>query len=172
MYLFFYDRQGYRSLPKDEALAMRSHIADAFAEWIGRSAHFEAVPLLLEVGRQRVTAMQERCRQRVRPLKEPVLPVQANESTSSGSSQLVGGISMLPEAQEGGTEQETPRTNVARPCRCQVKTKPAPGGGGEEVGPHLPLQNSQEEQIQMTTLQPVSLVKVAGIGDAGEQRED
>ena len=42
----------------------------------------------------------------------------------------------------------------------------------EEVGPHLPLQNGQEEQIQMTTLQPVSLVKVAGIGDAGEQRED
>ena len=47
---FFYDRQGYRSLPKDEALAMHSHIADAFAEWIGRSAHFEAVLLLLEVG--------------------------------------------------------------------------------------------------------------------------
>ena len=29
---------------------MRSHIADAFAEWIGRSAHFDAVPLLLETG--------------------------------------------------------------------------------------------------------------------------
>ena len=29
-YLFFYDRQGYRGLPKEEALAMRSHIADAF----------------------------------------------------------------------------------------------------------------------------------------------
>ena len=43
---------------------------------------------------------------------------------------------------------------------------------GEEVGPHLPLQNGQEEQIQMTTLQLVSLMKVAGIGDAGEQRED
>ena len=43
---------------------------------------------------------------------------------------------------------------------------------GEEVGPHLPLQNGQEEQIQTTTLQPVSLVKVAGIGDASEQRED
>ena len=42
----------------------------------------------------------------------------------------------------------------------------------EEVGPHLPLQNGQEEQIQMTTLQPVSLVKVAGIGDASKQRED
>ena len=42
----------------------------------------------------------------------------------------------------------------------------------EEVGPHLPLQSSQEEQIQMITLQPVILVKAAGIGDAGGQRED
>ena len=42
----------------------------------------------------------------------------------------------------------------------------------EEVGPHLPLQSSQEEQIRMITLQPVSLVKAAGIGDAGGQRED
>ena len=118
-----------------------------------------------------MTAAQERCQQQVRPLEEPVLPVQANESTHSRSSQLVGGIPTLPEAQEGATEQEMPRTNAARPRRCQVKTKPAPGGGGEEVGPHLSLQNGQEEQIQ-TTLQPVSLVKVAGIGDTGEQRED
>ena len=42
----------------------------------------------------------------------------------------------------------------------------------EDVGPHLPLQNGQEEQIQMTTLQPVSLVKVTGVGDTGKQRED
>ena len=42
----------------------------------------------------------------------------------------------------------------------------------EEVDPHLPLQNVREEQIQMITLQPVSQVKVEGIGDAGRQRED
>ena len=30
-YLFFYDWHGYRGLSKDEALAMYSHIADAFA---------------------------------------------------------------------------------------------------------------------------------------------
>ena len=42
----------------------------------------------------------------------------------------------------------------------------------EEVGLRLPLQNGPEEQIQTTTLRPVSLVRVAGIGDAGEQRED
>ena len=64
-YLFFYDRHGYRGLSKEEALAMRSHIADAFAEWIGRSAHFDTVPLLLEAGRQHATAAQEKQRQHV-----------------------------------------------------------------------------------------------------------
>ena len=39
-YLFFHDQHRYRSLSKEEALAMCSHIADAFAEWIGRSVHF------------------------------------------------------------------------------------------------------------------------------------
>ena len=34
-YLFFYDRHGHRSLSKEAALAMRSHLADTFAEWIG-----------------------------------------------------------------------------------------------------------------------------------------
>ena len=68
-YLFFYDRHGYHGLSKEEALAMCSHIADAFAEWIGRSAHFDVIPLLLEAGRQCATAMQERCRQCIRPLK-------------------------------------------------------------------------------------------------------
>ena len=42
----------------------------------------------------------------------------------------------------------------------------------EEVGPHLPLQNGQEEQTQTTTPQPVSLVKVADIGGTRGQRED
>ena len=62
-YLFFHNRHGYHSLSKEEALAMRSHISDAFAKWIGRSAHFDVVPLLLEAGQQCTTAMQEKCRQ-------------------------------------------------------------------------------------------------------------
>ena len=172
-YLFFYDRQGYRGLPKDQALAMHSHIADAFAEWIGRSAHFKAVPLLLETGQQRTTAAQERCWQRVRPLEEPVLPVPANESTSSGSSQLVGGIPTLPEAQEGVTEQEMPHTNTARPCRRQVKTKPAPGGGGGgRWVPTFLSRTARRSRLRRLLLQLASLVKFTGIGGAGEQRED
>ena len=62
-YLFFYDWHGYHSLSKEEALSVHSHIADAFAEWIGRSPHFNVVPPLLEAGQQCVTATQERCRQ-------------------------------------------------------------------------------------------------------------
>ena len=56
-YLLFYDRHGYHGLSKEAALSTHSHIADAFAEWIGRSAHLDAVPLLLEAGLQCVTAM-------------------------------------------------------------------------------------------------------------------
>ena len=59
----FYDRHGHHGLTKEAALAICSHLADAFAEWIGRSAHFDAVPLLLVEGCQCMTAAQERCRQ-------------------------------------------------------------------------------------------------------------
>ena len=51
-----------------------------------------------------MAATQERCRQWVRPLEEPILPVQAKESTSSGSSQLIGGVPTVPETQEGVVE--------------------------------------------------------------------
>ena len=42
----------------------------------------------------------------------------------------------------------------------------------EEVVPHLPPLNVREEQIQTIILQPVSQVKVTGIGDAGGRKED
>ena len=62
-------------------------------------------------------ATQERCRQWVRPLEEPILPVQAKESTSSGLSQLVGGVPTVLEVHEGAAEPETPRLSAARPRR-------------------------------------------------------
>ena len=50
-YLFFYDRHGYRGLSKEEALSLCTPTLQMpFAKWIGRSAHFDAVPLLLEAG--------------------------------------------------------------------------------------------------------------------------
>ena len=45
---------------KEAALAIHSHIADMIAEWIGRSAHLEVVPLLLDEGCHPATAAQER----------------------------------------------------------------------------------------------------------------
>ena len=62
-YLFFYDRHGNGCISKEAALAMHLHLADAFAEWIGRSTHFDAVPLLLEEGCLHVMVAQERHRQ-------------------------------------------------------------------------------------------------------------
>ena len=51
---------------KEAALAIFLHLADTFAEWIGRSTHFDVVPLLLEEGHQCLVAAQERCRQCIR----------------------------------------------------------------------------------------------------------
>ena len=108
-YLFFYNRHGHHGLMKAAALAMCSHIADAFAEWIGGSAHFDAVPLLLEEGCQHTMAAQERHRQHIQPQEQPTLPIHSTRSASSGSSQLVGRAPPVPEAQEVNVEQETPR---------------------------------------------------------------
>ena len=110
----FYDRHGHHGLSKEAALAMHSHLADAFAEWIGRSAHFDAVPLLLEEGHQCVMAAQERCRQYIRPQEQPTLPIHTNGSTSSRSSQLVHRVPPVPEAQDGAMEPETPKVHVGK----------------------------------------------------------
>ena len=76
-YLFFYDRHGHHGLMKEAALTICSHLAEAFAEWIGRSAHFNVVPLLLEEGCQCMMSAQERCRQRIRTQEQHSLPIGA-----------------------------------------------------------------------------------------------
>ena len=115
---------------------MCSHIADAFVEWIGRSAHFEVIPLLLEEGCQCVTAAQERRRQHIRPQEQPILPIHLTQSASSRSSQLVGGVPVVPEAQEVIVEQETPRVNHGSGCvGGRTKARPTPGGGGGGESP-------------------------------------
>ena len=68
---------------KEAAFAIHSHLADTFAEWIGRSTHFEAVPLLLEEGCHHVTAAQERWRQQTWTQEQPSLPIHAAETASS-----------------------------------------------------------------------------------------
>ena len=89
-------------------------LADAFAEWTGRSAHFDAVPLLLEEGCQHAMAAQERCRQHIQPQEQPILPIQVTGSTNSGSSKLVGRVPPVPEVQDEAAEAETPKANVGK----------------------------------------------------------
>ena len=48
-YLFFYDKQGHRGLGQDAADAVRTHMEEAFSEWISRSPHFTiSLPPLME----------------------------------------------------------------------------------------------------------------------------
>ena len=74
VYLFFYERHGHQSLTKEAALAICSHLADTFAEWIGRSAHFEVVPLLLDEGCCCMTAAQRDTGSEVKPRNNPAYP--------------------------------------------------------------------------------------------------
>ena len=46
-YLFFYDKQGRHSLRWDTMHTIRTHMEEAFSEWISRSAHFTINPLPL-----------------------------------------------------------------------------------------------------------------------------
>ena len=39
-YLFFYDKQGHHGLGQDTTHTIRTHVEEAFLEWISCSAHF------------------------------------------------------------------------------------------------------------------------------------
>ena len=138
-YLFFCDRHRHQGLKKEAALAICSHLADAFAELIGMSAYFKAVPLLLEEGCCCVMAAQERCRQCIWTQEQPSLPTHAAGTASSGSSlQLVGGVPSIPEGQDEGIEQEMPRASAGRPHRCPMKVRLMQGGRGGGSPPSSP----------------------------------
>ena len=56
-YLFFYDKQGSLGLEQEAVDAVRTHMEEAFSEWISHSAHFNISLLpLMEVWRQSVAA--------------------------------------------------------------------------------------------------------------------
>ena len=129
-YLFFHDRHGHHALTKEAALTICSHLVDTFAEWIGRSMHFDVVPLLLEEGCQCTMAAQEKHRQCIQTQEQPSFPIHVTGSGSSGLSQLVGGVPPVPEAQDGTAEQETPRASVGKLHRCLAKARSAARGGG------------------------------------------
>ena len=74
-------------------------------------------------------AAQERCSQHIWTQEQPSLPIHVTGSASSGSSQLVGGVPPIPEAQDGAAEQEMPRVSTGRLQQCPTKARLTPGGG-------------------------------------------
>ena len=56
-YLFFYNKQGRQGLGQDATDAVRTHVEEAFSEWILCSAHFNiSLLLLMEVWQWSVAA--------------------------------------------------------------------------------------------------------------------
>ena len=56
-YRFFYDKQGHLGLEQDALDAVRTHVEEAFLEWISCSAHFNISLLpLMEAWQWSVTA--------------------------------------------------------------------------------------------------------------------
>ena len=90
-YLFFYDKQGHWGLRQDATHAIRTHLEEAFSEWILHAAHFTISLFPLMEGWWRAVAASD-CRRLRGQAENPVhnIPVMnAGESDSSG--QLVGG---------------------------------------------------------------------------------
>ena len=118
-YLFFYNKQGHRGLEQGAADAIRTHVEEAFSEWISHSAHFNVSLFpLMEAWWRSIAASNHR---RLRSLaKNPThnAPVGAAWESDS-SSQLVGSASQ----QDGRTSGIGERTEV-RPIGCTGAARP------------------------------------------------
>ena len=90
-YLFFYDKQGRRGLGQDATDAVRTHMEEAFSEWISCSVHFNISLLrLMEAWQWSVAASDHR---RLRSWVENSahnMPA-GGERTSAGRKNLWGG---------------------------------------------------------------------------------
>ena len=92
-YLFFFDKQGHRGLALDAAQTLRTHVEEAFAEWISHSAHFAVIPLLLVEGWCQAVAASEQHQQRSRveyqghPALNPITSESASTPLLVGSAQ-------------------------------------------------------------------------------------
>ena len=139
-YLFFYDKQGCWGLEQDATDAVRTHVEEAFSEWISCSAHFNISLLpLMEVWWWSAAASD---RHRLRgQAKNPAhnAPVGAARESNS-SSQLVGSAPQQDGRTSGMGERTEARlathTGTARPCRRPPKTQcTTVGRGGSPLPP-------------------------------------
>ena len=105
VYLFFYDKQGCCGLGQDTAYVIRTHVEEAFTEWISCSAHFSIslLPLALTASDcQRLSGRSEN--------PTPRIPV-VTTGGSDSSVQLVGSI-----PQQAGRSTTVEETADARPA--------------------------------------------------------
>ena len=134
-YLFFYDKQGHRGLQQDVAENLRTHVMEAFSEWISHSAHFIVILLPLAEGCWRAMATLDRWHQGswVEHLDCPVPCVMSSESDSTPP--LVGGTlpstAQIGQLEEGGSHSL--RVPGSRPRETPPKQCPAKGGVGNSL---------------------------------------
>ena len=134
-YLFFYNRQGCWGLEQEATDAIRTHMEEAFLEWITCSAHFNVSLLpLMEAWWQSVAA--SNCQRLRSQAKNPThnAPVGAAQESDS-SSQLVGSAPQQ-DGRTSGVREKTKARPIAhagtahphgRPPRTQCTT--VSGGG-------------------------------------------
>ena len=139
-YLFFYGKQGHQGLGQDAADAVRTHMEEAFSEWILCSAHFNISLLpLMEVWWWSVAASD--CQRLISWVENSAhnTPVGATRESDS-SSQLVGSapqqVRRAPGEGEMTEARLTPRTGAVQLCRRPPKSQcTTVGGGGSPLLP-------------------------------------
>ena len=80
-YLFFFDKQGHQGLTLEATHTIRTHMGEAFSEWISHSTHFTVNPMPLAEGWHCTMTASERQRQQSR--MGPVSNLASSESDST-----------------------------------------------------------------------------------------
>ena len=133
-YLFFYDKQGHQGLEQGAKDVIRTHVEEAFSEWISHSAHFNVSLLpLMEAWQWSVAASDcQRLRSRA---ENPAYNAPVGAARESDSlSQLVGSAPQQDGRTSGIGEKTEARpvgcTGAAHPCRRPPRTQCTTVGGG------------------------------------------
>ena len=117
-YLFFFEKQGCRGLKCDATQALRTHVAEAFSEWISHSAHFTITPIPLAEGWHQAVAASERHWQRS-SAEHPDHPTHNLISNKSDSVPQLVGSALTSMAHLGKIEEtgggHTPRVPLSQP---------------------------------------------------------
>ena len=91
-YLFFFNKQGHQGLTLEATHTIRTHVGEAFSEWISHSAHFAVNPMPLAKGWHCKMVASERWRQLSR-MEYPGRPVPNLASSESFSTPSMVGSS-------------------------------------------------------------------------------